>query len=1275
MKLAFARFPQGLCEAVALNGAASNRHLPDRSRPRGFALVITLSLMVLLTILSVGLLSLSAVQMRASSQQLTQGEARANARMALVIAIGELQKQLGPDQRVSASGAILADAEVSHPRWTGVWDSWRAGPGPANSANPDKPSAHQTIKGASTSGMSPTYAPRREDHFRSWLVSLAPEEGSKISSAQSLELTGSILPGEGAEAVKLVGTGSLGSEGSPDHVSARLLSVSSGPISSSPVSSGPTQRMPGRFAWWVGDESQKARLLDDTYETGGKLSLAERIFRHQAPASTGTSTITGLEELEDDQQLQTLPSLRTLDVLAGAARTASRNFHDVTPFSCQVLADVREGGLKRDLTTLLERPIVLGETQDPFMLYRFDTAGQERVPIHDLAAYYQLYDSTRDPLKVKGVKYSSSPSSSLLPSGIQVASPDFGDNTSQERYLREYTTLYRRPVPIKIQFLLGMTAEPRTPTRVNPDTHRLQLGITPSVTLWNPNNVPLVMNFGDPIYHAQMLRLSNIPFLIRWNKNNGQYVSKDGIHMTWASQGGDGAKSNIFSLYFSGQRSIVFKPGEVRVFSLPFRPGNMSFSKTDNYHEPHEVAPGWDPGGFLLMPRSDKNVNTANIEAGCLTFKASDTISFKVTAENPPTSNEIGGSGLQFFMIQTSHQNRSATGGLWHFRDYQFVSRFGSATADFNIDLISKGFPQGGKEIAAPSRSGASIISESANGGMSAFLQFALMAGCETNESANGGAFGGRKFSSRPFLHSTAMSPSFLDNQDNDSLYHYGWNWWVQDVNSVLEANVQVSKENQGYYGGGYTPETGTTHVVQQEIPVVPPVSIAALSHAHLGGFSLATDAAAPGYEGLVAPVDSFQRVSATGQAGLLPHTLQAIGNSYAHPHIPADKAFTTWTRQFSSDQGAKEKTLADHSYLANKALWDDFFFSSISPAPSGVEIFGSSAGRSARQVAEEFFFPAASEDSAPLPNRRMLPFGGNLDESKLAELFRLAPVFTGGLADKIAAHLMVDGSFNVNSTSVEAWRVFLSSLKGKRVAFLNKDTALTAGLKLDEAAPDGTPVGMATLPNGEPTQGSTADPSDADQWTHWRELSNDEIKQLATAMVKQVKLRGPFLSLSEFVNRRLDSGNPDLSGKGALQAALDDDAVSINEGFRDKARRFSAGEISKMKPAFAEALAGPVAYGSAAYVDQADILRHCAELLTPRGDTFVIRTYGDALDASGKVEARAWCEAVIQRVPDYLESADQPHVRQAALTSNANKNFGRKLEIISFRWLNPNEV
>jgi hypothetical protein len=111
------------------------------------------------------------------------------------------------------------------------------------------------------------------------------------------------------------------------------------------------------------------------------------------------------------------------------------------------------------------------------------------------------------------------------------------------------------------------------------------------------------------------------------------------------------------------------------------------------------------------------------------------------------------------------------------------------------------------------------------------------------------------------------------------------------------------------------------------------------------------------------------------------------------------------------------------------------------------------------------------------------------------------------------------------------------------------------------------------------------------------------------------------------------------------------------------------------MSPVFPEALEGPVAYGSAAYVDQADLLRNFAAQLTPRGDTFVIRAYGDAMDTAGNITARAWCEAVIQRVPEYSDpAADQPHVKAADL-SPANKTFGRKFEIASFRWLNPDEV
>ena len=1261
---------------------------------KGFALVVALSLMILLTVVAVGLLTLSSISLRSSSQGVAQAAAQANARMALMIAIGELQKQLGPDQRVSANGAILATTTVQHPNWAGVWNSWQAGTQAAGTTSPDTPSEHRTILGAGNNGMSPTYEAQRGDHFRAWLVSLSQNQAADISSAMSLSLTGTAKPSATDNAVQLVGLKSLGPEANvADHVKVGLLPIQS---------SGSATTASGRYGWWVGDESQKARIMGDSYKLNPTSTLADRLFRHTAPGSTGTVVAKGLEAVTDETRLGNLPTLETMNLLEGATGKPSRNFHNVTPFSRAVLADVREGGLKRDLTTLLERPIDPDEVYnyttvnlgppfkrvtslkpkaDDFMLYRFDSGtGEAAVPVQDLAAYYQLYDSSR-PTGRDGMKYSSSPVSNLLPNGLQVPAPDYGNNTDTSKYLRNYTTLYRRPVPVKIQFLLGMTAVARTPTPENPDTHKLQLGITPSVTLWNPNNVPIVMNYnpGNPYLYTEMLRLSNTPFLIRWNKNNGQYVSNGGVHMTWASQGGGGGKANIFSLLFSGNNPIVFKPGEVRVFSLPWTPGALSFSKLgDEFIPYHEVTGGWDPNAFLLMPRSDPNANATHVDGYCLTFKPSDSIAFKVTAENPPTGNEIPGSGLQFFMIQKSLQNRLGTGAVWHYRDYQFISRYGTATADFNISLARKGFPGGGLEFTAPSRSGSRIIAASnpATGGMEAFLQFALMAGCETRESANGGSFGGRKFASRPFLHSTAMCPPFLDKDDNESFYHYGWNWWVQNVNSILEANVQVDRNGDGFYGGGYTAENGTTHVVQQDIPAAPPMSIAALSHAHLGGFSLATEPAAEDYGGLVAPEfrESFQRVTATGQAGLLPHTLQAIGNSYAHPSIAADKAAQTRTRLFSTNVGEKTQYMADHSYLANKALWDDCFFSSMSPAPSSVKIFGG-GDRSAKDAATNFFFPATPAAFKPLPNRRMVPYTANIDKTKLNALFAKSANFKDGLADQIAAHLLVEGPFNINSTSVEAWKIFLSSLKGKPVAYLDKDKALSGGLALETVTPAGTPVGQGTLSNGKPFTGSTTAPSAPEQWNSWRELSNDEISKLATAIVKQVKLRGPFLSLSEFVNRRLDGSNKTLSLKGALQAALDDSSVPINTGFRNTSRRFSSAELAGMNPVFPEALAGPVAYGSAAYVDQADILRNFAEQLTPRGDTFVIRSYGDSFDPKGNVMARAWCEAVVQRTPEYLDPADEPHVKQADLKSAANKIFGRKLRLVGFRWLTPNEI
>ncbi|MDH4445363.1 MAG: hypothetical protein QE267_09560 [Akkermansiaceae bacterium] len=1222
--------------------------------------------MILLTVIAVGLLSLSAVSLRSSGQSSAQQQARANARLALMLAIGELQIQMGPDQRISANAAILDTSPVSHTHWMGSWNSWHAD----SSDGVDSASQHRTITGGG-SGLAPTYDTKREDHFRSWLVSLPPSDAGKLSSARNLTLDGKISPAKADTAVRLVGAGSLGTTGAAsDFVNAQLIPLRGKSSGSSPS---------GRFGWWVGDESQKARIVGDSYALSDKLTLADRIFRHQAPGSTGTTSVEGLENLSnednvdgsdntDQRQLTKVPSLTSLAFLTngGGKSTPTKNFHTITPYSYQVLSDVREGGLKRDLSTLLERPISTGETSDDSMLYRF---GQESVPIQDLAAYYQLYRN-------KGTLYASN----VLEKGIQTTAPDF---KSSAAFREEYSNLYRMPVPIRLQFELSLIAKPRPvtvpPTTLNTDTHLLHVGITPSVTLWNPYNIPLIMNYSsNPEQSASLLRLFNLPLSLQWRKN-GTILPGDGVSL------GDivGNASSAFTLFFSGKRSIAFQPGEVRVFSLSPNASIVNLKDPDKFDPNLEVIADYDPNQFLKMPRSatreqfkldmpadskeSKNYHKEGSDYA-LTFKDGDKISVSVTAANSSSQLSQGNNAFEFFMRQSV---MSKTNEESMCRQYHLSSRMDTAPAraqDFNNKLMAKGFPKGKDINFGSDIRGTTLIKNSTKipeRGY-AFLQFTLAAGGETKT-------GGRQFVSRPFLHSSAITGgSFIDSFEPDSLYQNGWNWSVAEARGSFSTLSETGRDGKGFYGGGYTSATGYTNVVQQEVPIVPPISIAALSHAQLGGFSIAR--AALGSK----PADfanNYQKTTASGNGGLFPRTLQAIGNSYAHPYLRPDEAHGTWTREILAGAGTKV-TFADHSYLANKALWDDYFFSSITPA--NTRIFEGTS--SASQVAEGFFF-----NQKPLPNRRMTPYLKDFDKAMLNQLVTTADKATDGFADQIASRLMVQGAFNVNSTSVAAWKIFFSSLKDKKIAYLGMSRSLTDNeVKLytypDPAASNeietvGVPVSSFSLPNGRPYQGSPTDTSDRSQWADWRQLTDNEINDLATAMVKQVKLRGPFLSLSEFVNRRLDSGNKSFSLKGALQAALDDPAVSINSGFRSADRQISSSDTAGMNPAFQEALEGPVAYGSAAYVDQADVLRNCAELLTPRGDTFVIRTYGDALDANGNVQAKAWCEAVVQRVPEYISKEDQAHLKQSDLNAPENKNFGRKLEIMSMRYLSETEV
>jgi Tfp pilus assembly protein PilX len=99
-----------------LKPRTSPRSISTTSRPNvaehGFALVATLTLMVLLMILALSLMSLSSVTLRNSKVDDDVLEAQANARMGLMVAIGQLQKSMGPDQRISARAKTMA----SHPK-------------------------------------------------------------------------------------------------------------------------------------------------------------------------------------------------------------------------------------------------------------------------------------------------------------------------------------------------------------------------------------------------------------------------------------------------------------------------------------------------------------------------------------------------------------------------------------------------------------------------------------------------------------------------------------------------------------------------------------------------------------------------------------------------------------------------------------------------------------------------------------------------------------------------------------------------------------------------------------------------------------------------------------------------------------------------------------------------------------------------------------------------------------------------------------------------------
>jgi hypothetical protein len=97
-------------------------------------------------------------------------------------------------------------------------------------------------------------------------------------------------------------------------------------------------------------------------------------------------------------------------------------------------------------------------------------------------------------------------------------------------------------------------------------------------------------------------------------------------------------------------------------------------------------------------------------------------------------------------------------------------------------------------------------------------------------------------------------------------------------------------------------------------------------------------------------------------------------------------------------------------------------------------------------------------------------------------------------------------------------------------------------------------------------------------------------------------------------------------------------------------------------------------------YLMQQDIVQAASAAMTVRSDTFVIRTYGEAVNpATGETQGRAWAEAVLQRLPEFVDKSIAAETDLASAPGSAakttNENFGRRFQIVSFRWLSSDEL
>jgi hypothetical protein len=458
-------------------------------------------------------------------------------------------------------------------------------------------------------------------------------------------------------------------------------------------------------------------------------------------------------------------------------------------------------------------------------------------------------------------------------------------------------------------------------------------------------------------------------------------------------------------------------------------------------------------------------------------------------------------------------------------------------------------------------------------------------------------------------------------------------------INQANEATTFFGRFSSGANANDFS------RLVLKEIPRAPLLSLGQFRH--------------------IEPYYSFPNAlfpSGAGLGFLRTSVLYSVGGSRAHMYIPTNNsAFYDSTAQ--SPNNTTPTLLVDDNFLNNEALFDRYFLSSVPGAYHNLN--------------DSNYYPFQDLNDAYiasgglLPNNRMIYYNLNGAVPTAATLQRF---------DTSATSLLLNGGFNINSTSVEAWKAFLASSSGTILTGVSRgDTPFTRLANTSDLS-SGLWNGIAEIEDS---------------------ASDQRLTEIARAIVNEVKVRGPFLSMADFLNRRLGA-NSELTRTGALQSAIDK-TNSINSGlagagggastitappnsnhprYQFQATTLQDGQTTSSLLISTSGIPG--------HLTQGDIVQALAPAMSARSDTFVIRVYGSTTNPVVNPDlpaATAYAEAVVQRVPEFVDSTNSPeqwddpssfnffNPNPTYTISTINQNFGRRFRIISFRWLTTNDL